>query len=56
VRIEERGRSGTQDIPMEDVALIESMPRSGRTVGLVVGAMLDLAGLVATIADPPGTY
>lgn len=56
VRFEERGREGTRDIPTEAVALIESAPRSGRTVGLVMGALLDLAGLIATIANPPGAY
>ena len=52
VRFEERGRSGTRDIPTDQVALIESKPKSGRTVGLVVGAMIDLAALIATIANP----
>jgi hypothetical protein len=56
VRFEEPGGSGTRDIPMDDVALIESTPKSGRTVGLVLGAMLDLAGIIAYIADPSGTY
>ena len=51
VRFEERGRSGTRDIPTDHVALIESTP-NGRTVGLVVGAMLDLASLIAIAANP----
>jgi hypothetical protein len=52
VRLEERGGSGTRDIPTDHVALIESTPKSGRTVGLVLGAMIDLASLIALAANP----
>jgi len=53
VRFEERGRSGTRDVPVDHIALIESTPKSGRTVGLVLGALLDVAAVIATIANPP---
>jgi hypothetical protein len=53
VRLEERGRSGTRDVPVDHVARIESRPKSGRTTGLILGALIDVASIIAFIANPP---
>lgn len=50
--LEERGKSDTQYVSLERVALIEHKPRTARRTGLIVGAVIDLAILIAAAANP----
>jgi len=51
LRLEERGKSDTQYVPLERVALIEHKPRTARRTGLIVGAAIDLGSLIAAAAS-----